>query len=45
MMVLALVSAAVWIYLIAARGGFWRTAERDEPVVGTPPATEKSRAP
>src|SRR5438128_1049164 len=23
-------SLAVWIYLIAARGGFWRAAERDE---------------
>jgi hopene-associated glycosyltransferase HpnB len=26
----ALMSLAVWIYLIAARGAFWRCAERDE---------------
>ena len=23
-------SLAIWIYLIAARGGFWRAAERDD---------------
>ncbi|MGQ4274845.1 glycosyltransferase [Terrihabitans sp. B22-R8] len=27
--ILAVVSGAIWIYLIAARGGFWRAAERD----------------
>jgi len=26
---LALLSGAIWIYLIVARGGFWRAAERD----------------
>lgn len=26
---LALLSAAIWLYLIAARGAFWRAAERD----------------
>ena len=26
---LAAASAAIWIYLIAARGAFWRAAERD----------------
>jgi hopene-associated glycosyltransferase HpnB len=28
--VLAVVSLLVWIYLIAARGGFWQAAERDD---------------
>ena len=28
--VLACASLAVWVYLMAARGGFWRCAERDE---------------
>ncbi|MDQ0470581.1 glycosyltransferase [Labrys wisconsinensis] len=37
-MVLALLAAAVWIVLIAARGGFWRAAERDEPAAGAAPA-------
>jgi hopene-associated glycosyltransferase HpnB len=27
--ILALTSLAIWIYLIAGRGGFWRAAERD----------------
>ena len=26
---LAALSLAIWVYLIAFRGGFWRTAERD----------------
>src|ERR1700761_1052245 len=32
---------AIWLYLIAARGGFWRTADRDgatPPYAGTWPA-------
>ncbi len=27
---LAALSLAIWVYLIAFRGGFWRTAERDD---------------
>ena len=27
--ILALATAAIWIYLISSRGGFWRAAERD----------------
>jgi len=33
MIVLALVSFAIWIYLIVGRGGFWRSKDTDEPVV------------
>ena len=29
-LILACVSLVVWIYLLAARGGFWRARERDE---------------
>jgi len=29
---------ATWLYLMAARGGFWRAAERDDNAVGLPPA-------
>ncbi len=38
MMMLALLSAAIWAYLILARGGFWRAAERDEPDVAASPS-------
>src|SRR5262249_61983159 len=31
----ASLALAIWIYLLVARGGFWRTAERED---GTPPA-------
>jgi hopene-associated glycosyltransferase HpnB len=34
---LATLAAAVWVYLLAARGGFWRCGERDT-VVPPPPA-------
>ena len=36
---LAIVSCAVWIYLLIGRGGFWRAAERDDAVVATVPET------
>lgn len=29
-LVIALLCCAVWIYLLAARGGFWRAAQRDD---------------
>ena len=29
---------AIWLYLIAARGGFWRAAERDDEAVPPPGA-------
>jgi hopene-associated glycosyltransferase HpnB len=35
---LAGLSLAIWIYLIAARGGFWRCAERDGALAGPDPA-------
>jgi hopene-associated glycosyltransferase HpnB len=38
---LAALSCAIWIYLLAARGGFWRAATRDD--VG-PPALEQNIA-
>jgi hopene-associated glycosyltransferase HpnB len=31
--ILAAIVLAIWLYLIAARGGFWRAAERDDPGV------------
>ena len=41
--ILAALSLAIWAYLLLARGGFWRAAERDPPVVpklpdSSPPA-------
>ncbi|MGC1328022.1 MAG: glycosyltransferase, partial [Xanthobacteraceae bacterium] len=30
---IASVVLAIWLYLIAARGGFWRAAERDDEAV------------
>ena len=41
--ILAALSLAIWVYLLLARGGFWRAAERDPPVVpklpdSSPPA-------
>ena len=40
MITLAIASAALlaWIYLLAARGGFWRAAERDDDAVPPAPA-------
>ena len=33
---IGLLSLAVWLYLLTARGGFWLARERDEPVVAAP---------
>jgi hopene-associated glycosyltransferase HpnB len=30
MLAVALITLAIWVYLLAARGGFWRCSERDE---------------
>ena len=38
LLLLALASAAVWIGLIALRGGFWLSSVRDEPYAGPAPA-------
>ena len=35
MFVLALLSCLVWLYLLTARGGFWRAADRDSPSSNT----------
>jgi hopene-associated glycosyltransferase HpnB len=32
---------AIWLYLIAARGGFWRSAERDDDGLEPAPAAER----
>ncbi|MDQ0391968.1 glycosyltransferase [Labrys monachus] len=37
-LLLALASAAVWVGLIALRGGFWLSSVRDEPSAGPAPA-------
>src|SRR5450755_3601919 len=34
--VLAFLACAVWVYLLAARGGFWRAAQRDDTAVNAP---------
>src|SRR5262249_35748736 len=34
-LVFAILSCAVWIYLLVGRGGFWRAAEGDDAVVAT----------
>ena len=39
-LVVAAIVLAIWFYLIAARGGFWRAAERDND--GAPPAVPPS---
>jgi hopene-associated glycosyltransferase HpnB len=39
--VLASIVLAIWLYLIAARGGFWRAAERDD--AGVTPGSDASR--
>ena len=39
--VLASIVLAIWLYLIAARGGFWRAAERDDLAVA--PGSDASR--
>ena len=31
--ILAALSLAIWAYLLLARGGFWRAAERDPPIL------------
>lgn len=33
---IGLISLAVWLYLLLARGGFWLARERDEPAVAAP---------
>src|SRR5215831_3889121 len=33
---IAALSCAIWIYLLTARGGFWRAAERDDASVSSP---------
>src|SRR4029077_3749710 len=47
-LIIAAIVLATWLYLIAARGGFWRAAERDNdgalpaaapPIPGWPPVT------
>jgi hopene-associated glycosyltransferase HpnB len=39
--IIAAIVLAIWLYLVAARGGFWRAAERDDDgaLPATPPAT------
>ena len=39
--ILALIVLAIWLYLIAARGRFWRAAERDD--AGDAPESESTR--
>jgi hopene-associated glycosyltransferase HpnB len=39
--ILALIVLAIWLYLIAARGKFWRAAERDD--AGVAPESEGAR--
>ncbi len=34
-LLIASLSCVTWVYLLAARGGFWRAAERDNVVAGT----------
>ncbi len=36
--VVAAIPAAIWLYLLFARGSFWRTAERDDALGGGVPA-------
>ena len=36
--IIASIVLAIWLYLIAARGGFWRAAERDDESVAPPAA-------
>ena len=38
MTAVALVALAVWLYLLLARGGFWRCSERDDPPLPALPA-------
>jgi hopene-associated glycosyltransferase HpnB len=38
-LIVAAASLAVWVYLIAAHGGFWRAAERDDRGQPAPPET------
>jgi hypothetical protein len=33
---IASLSCVIWVYLLAARGAFWRAADRDDVVVETP---------
>jgi hopene-associated glycosyltransferase HpnB len=41
MVLIALSSVAVWSYLMAARGGFWRAEERDDREPLPPPAPDR----
>ena len=34
---IAMLSCGVWIYLLAARAGFWRAAQRDDTRAALPP--------
>jgi hopene-associated glycosyltransferase HpnB len=38
---IASASLAIWIYLIAARGGFWRAAERDDDAAAESPRSSR----
>ena len=40
---IAALSCAIWVYLLAARGGFWRAAQRDD--AGLPTTPEKMHWP
>ena len=41
--IIAAIVLAIWLYLVAARGGFWRAAERDDggALTATPPARSR----
>jgi len=43
--IIAAVVLAIWLYLIAARGGFWRAAERDDSIVLLAPPSAVTRWP
>jgi hopene-associated glycosyltransferase HpnB len=43
--IIAAVVLAIWLYLIAARGGFWRAAERDDSIVLLTPSSAVTRWP
>ena len=35
-LLIASLSCGIWIYLLAARGGFWRAAQRDDAIATAP---------
>ena len=35
-LLVALLSCGIWVYLLVARGGFWRAAQRDDAIVSMP---------